>query len=66
MMNEQMKKVFNSMRIAAVAGAMATATGCVVPASQNGQAQTSPYTEYLDPRAEGFQAIKEAYENSGK
>ena len=65
MMNEQMKKVFNSMRIAAMAGEMNAATGCVMPASQSGQTQQQ-YSDYLDPRAEVFQAIKEAYENSGK
>ena len=58
-MNEQMKKVFSSMRIAAMAGAMATVgAGCATGPKQ--------YSDYLDPRAEGFQAIKEAYENSGK
>ena len=65
MMKEQMKTVFNSMRIAALAGTLATAgAGCVTANSQNGQAQQ--YSDYLDPRVEGFQAIKEAYENQGK
>ena len=67
MMKEQMKTVFNSMRIAALAGAMATVgAGCVTTDSQNGQAKASPYFDYIDPRTEGFQAIKEAYEKDGK
>jgi len=65
MMNEQAKKVLNSMRIVALAGTMATVgAGCVT--AQNGQTQAQQYSTYLDPRAEGFQAIKEAYENQGK
>ena len=65
MKSEQMKTVFNSMRIAALAGTLATVgTGCMT-ANSNGQ-QGPQYSTYLDPRAEGFQAIKEAYENQGK
>jgi len=64
MKSEQMKTVFNSMRIAAIATTLATVgTGCMTTGS-NGQAPQ--YSTYLDPRAEGFQAVKEAYENQGK
>ena len=50
---------------ATVAAAATMGTGCV-SMNGNGQGNAQAYSAYLDPRAEGFQVLKEAYENQGK
>ncbi|MBQ7413154.1 MAG: hypothetical protein IJV07_02640 [Alphaproteobacteria bacterium] len=57
---------FNNKTLGALYAVAMTAmgTGCV---SMNGQASSRPnYEGYLDPKAEDFAVVKEAYQNQGK
>lgn len=57
---------FNNKTLGALYAVAMTAmgTGCV---SMNGQNQSRPvYEGYLDPKAEDFAVVKEAYQNQGK